>query len=143
VTVPRLRGILLDNHIGEDFFHLIEREFKSGEWGAWWQELALHVLTFDALNLPDDSPDDVVWHACQREGLVLLTCNRNQDGDDSLEATIRRHSHPHSLPVLTISDPDRFHNDTAYDARLALDLLAYLIDIDRVRGTGRLYVPID
>jgi hypothetical protein len=89
------------------------------------------------------SPDDLIWHACQREGLVLLTGNRNQDGDDSLEETIRRHSQLHSLPVLTISDVHRFGSDSAYDARLAKDLLTYVIDIDKYRGTGRLYIPID
>jgi Domain of unknown function (DUF5615) len=143
VTVPRLRGILLDNHIGEEFFHLIEREFVSGEWTAWWRDLDLDVLDLDALNLPEDSPDDIIWHTCQREGLVLLTGNRNRDGDDSLEATIRRHSQPHSLPVITISDVRRFGKDSAYDARLARSLLAYLLDIDMFCGTGRLYVPID
>ena len=143
MTVPRLRGILLDNHIGEDFFHLVEREFKSGEWAAWWLDLGLEVLSLGAVNLPGDTPDDVIWHVCQREGLLLLTCNRNHDGDDSLEETIRRHSQLHSLPVMTISDAKRFGNDTTYDARLARSLVAYLIEIDNYRGTGRLFVPID
>jgi len=143
VTAPRLRGILLDNHIGEDFFHLIEREFKNGQWGAWWMDLGLDVLTLDAVNMPHDSPDDMVWHTCQQEGLVLLTGNRNRDGDDSLEETIRRHNQPDALPVITISDVRRFGRDSAYDARLAGNLLSYLIDIDKVRGTGRLFVPID
>jgi hypothetical protein len=143
VIAPRLRGILLDNHIGEGFFHLIEREFKNTEWGAWWLDLDLEALSLDAIKLPRDTPDDVIWHVCQREGLVLLTCNRNHDGDDSLEETIRLHSQPHSLPVMTISDADRFGSDATYDARLAEDLLTYLIDIDKFRGTGRLYVPID
>ncbi len=80
---------------------------------------------------------------CQREGLVLLTGNRNHDGDDSLEETIWQHSQPHSLPVITISDVRRFGKDSAYDARLAEDLLTYLVDIDKYRSTGRLYVPID
>lgn len=143
MTAASLRGILLDNHVDGDFFHLIEREFKNGEWAAWWLDLNLEVLDLEALNLREDSPDDVVWHTCQREGLVLLTGNRNRDGDDSLEETIRRHSGPDSLPVITISDVQRFGKDSAYDARLAGNLLTYLVDIDEVRGTGRLFVPID
>jgi hypothetical protein len=143
VTASRLRGILLDVNVGGKFTRLIQRNFAGGVWLGLWQDLALAVLTLHALDLPDNSSDELVWQTCQAEGLVLLTCNRNHEGADSLEATIRRHNQSHSLPVLTISDSHRFGNDSAYDACLAQDLLAYLIDIDRVRGTGRLYVPID
>jgi hypothetical protein len=143
VTIPNLRGILLDVNVGSKFSRLVQREFDGGTWAGLWQELALDVLTLPALHLPDDSSDERVWQTCQAEGLVLLTCNRNHDGADSLEETIRRHNQPHSLPIVTISDPHRFGNDSAYDARLAKALLIYLVDIDNVRGTGRLFVPID
>ena len=58
----------------------------------------------------------------------------------SMEA-IRCYNTPDSLPVFTVSDPARFGADSAYDARLARDLIEYLIGIDRLRGTGRLFLP--
>jgi len=71
----------------------------------------------------------------------LLTCNRNRDGANSLEETIRRHNRPDCLPVFTVSDPSRFGTERDYDTRLAKDILEYLISIDELRGTGRLFVP--
>ncbi len=143
MTAVPLRGILLDVNVGRTFNRMIKRHLVGSEWSDLWQELGLTVLTLSLLDLPDNTPDDVVWHACQREGFVLLTCNRNDSGNDSLEATIRRDSQTYSLPVFTISDVDRFGSDAAYDARLARSLVAYLVEIDKVRGTGRLYIPID
>ena len=143
MTPPPLRGILLDVNVGGKFTRLVQRNFGGGLWLGLWQDLALAVLTLPALDLPDDSSDELVWKTCQAEGLALLTCNRNHDGSDSLEATIRRHNRSHSLPVFTISDPHRFGDDSAYDDRLTRDLVAYLLDIESMRGTGRLYVPID
>jgi hypothetical protein len=72
---------------------------------------------------------------------VLLTSNRNADGPDSLEATIRAENQPDSLPVITISNHERVLQDRQYAERVAESLLDYLERIDEVRGTGRLYVP--
>jgi hypothetical protein len=72
------------------------------------------VESFSALGLPYDSSDAVVWRACQREGLVLITANRNADDPDSLEAVIRGENQPDSLPIVTISDPDRILHDRLY-----------------------------
>lgn len=81
---------------------------------------------------------------CQHKELVLITANRNHDGEDSLEATIRRENTPHSLPVLTLADADRILFilfDPVYADHVAEKLLQYLLEIDLVRGTGRLYLP--
>ena len=54
-----------------------------------WQHLALTVPGFADFGLNPRSPDVDVWRVCQAEELVLITANRNDDGPDSLEATIR------------------------------------------------------
>jgi hypothetical protein len=97
--------------------------------------------TFPALGLSYDSPDAVIWRTCQKEKLVLLTGNRNDEGPDSLEAVIRDENQPGSLPVFTISDPRRLLHDRLYAERVAERLLDYLTRIDEVRGVGRLYIP--
>jgi hypothetical protein len=135
--------MLLDVNIGHKFALIINREYHIDPLKETWEKLALPVVNLSSLGLPDNSPDDLVWETCQRQGLVLLTCNRNRKGAHSLEETIRRHNQPGCLPVFTVSDPSRFGTDRDYDARLAKDVLEYLLSIDELRGTGRLFVPID
>ena len=48
---------------------------------------------------------------------------------------------PSSLPVLTITDPGLVLTDRDYAERVATQVLEYLLDLDNVRGTGRLFVP--
>jgi hypothetical protein len=60
---------------------------------------------FPALGLAFNALDALIWATCQREGLVLITGNRNDDGPDSLEATIRNENQPDSLPVFTMPTP--------------------------------------
>jgi len=51
------------------------------------------VLAFDAFSFADvglrfNASDREVWMVCQSEKIVLITANRNDEGPDSLEATI-------------------------------------------------------
>ena len=50
--------------------------------------------------------DRDLWQLCQQREIVLLTANRNDEGPNSLEATIRTLNASSSLPVLTIADPE-------------------------------------
>jgi hypothetical protein len=45
------------------------------------------------------------------------------------------------LPVITLADSRRIYKDRAYAQHTAEALLEYLIDIESLRGTGRLYIP--
>jgi len=71
----------------------------------------------------------------------LVTANRNADTADSLERVIRAENQPDSLPVLTLADPRRVERDRAYAERTAERILDYLLRIDELRGSGRLYAP--
>ncbi len=82
-----------------------------------------------------------MWQTCQGQRIVLLTANRNADGPDSLEATIRQHNTAQSLPVFTLADARRVELEATYAARVAIRLLQYFLDVESVRGVGRLYVP--
>ncbi|MBO0697407.1 MAG: hypothetical protein J2P46_03370 [Zavarzinella sp.] len=72
---------------------------------------------------------------------MLITGNRNEEDETSLEATIHRENTPDSLPVLTIGRPDDVLTSAEYADRVTEKLVDYLLDIDQFRGTGRLYIP--
>jgi hypothetical protein len=114
---------------------------QSSQWVDFWTTLGVTLLYFRDVGLTPESSDRAIWHKCQSEQLLLITNNRNQDGPDSLEATIRELSGPDSLPVFTISDLNMFRANRAYIGRVSEKLYEYLIDIDGLRGTGRLYLP--
>jgi hypothetical protein len=54
---------------------------------------------------------------------------------------IQQHNTPTSLPVFTLANEQRVLRDRLYAAAVADRLLEFLFDIDRYRGTGRLYLP--
>jgi len=109
--------------------------------GEFWLHLGLTTPTFGELGLHPRSPDTDVWLKCQAEELLLITANRNDDGPDSLEATIRRHGTPQSLPVFTLADANRVLSERSYAELVADRLLEYLYDMGNLRGVGRLYLP--
>jgi hypothetical protein len=45
------------------------------------------------------------------------------------------------LPVFTIADMNEFRTNSSYVERVVEALYDYLMRIDDVRGTGRLYLP--
>lgn len=101
----------------------------------------MDIFSFRDLNLSQQTSDAVIWLTCQQEQMILVTANRNADGPDSLEMTLRTQNTTTSLPVFTIANAERVFHSRDYAERVALKLLEYLLDIDRVRGTGRLYLP--
>jgi hypothetical protein len=135
-----MTGILADINI-QGHLDVLLQVWQSEEWRAIWQELDLTVQTFEALGLTRDTSDAEVWQECQKRQIVLITANRNDDGPDSLESTIRNFGTPLSLPVFTVANARRVQLEAAYAARVAAKLLEHFLEIDQVRGTGRLYVP--
>jgi hypothetical protein len=45
------------------------------------------------------------------------------------------------VPVFTISDMQRFRSEREYVELVVAKLLEYLLDVDNLRGVGRLYLP--
>ena len=115
--------------------------WSSVEWNSIWAESGWRFTSFPALGLTQDAPDSLIWHTCQNESLVLVTGNRNQRGEDSLEATLRDCITPRSLPVVTFANPDRILRERHYAELAAERLLDYLLNIEDHRGVGRLYAP--
>jgi len=114
---------------------------QADAWTDFWQALGLVLYGFEDVGLSTSATDLEVWNVCQAEELILITDNRNLDSEDSLEATIRRNNTPESLPVFTIADMNQFRTNNSYVECVVEALYDYLLRIDDVRGTGRLYLP--
>ncbi len=134
-----MRGILADHNI-EGHFRALIAIWEAEPWRELWKELNIAVESFGSLGILPDASDTELWQACQSRHVVLLTANRNDDGPDSLEATIRRYNIETSLPVFTLANPVRFAQDRDYAREVAERLLDYLLDIDNFCGAGRIYV---
>lgn len=135
-----VRGILADINVQGLVRSLVLR--MSGEpWRELWEGLAIQSTTIPEIGLPRDASDRDVWQACQQQQFVLITSNRNADGPDALETTIRQLSSPTSLPVITIAAVRRVQVDHAYREQIIERLLEVLYSIDALRGTGRIYLP--
>ncbi len=107
---------------------------------GWLKLLPIPLLTFADVGLPFESSDRVVWRYAQERNLILLTANRNDDGEDSLGRTIQDENTATSLPVVTIGTADRLE-ESYYRERCAEKLMEIVIYIERYRGVGRVFVP--
>jgi hypothetical protein len=135
-----VNGILADANC-EGHLALLLSLFRQN----WRQEvrefLGLVQVVFADFGLPPDASDYEVWEVCQREQVVLVTANRNDESVESLTAIIQQHTTPQSLPVFTLANDQRVLRDRQYAEAVADRLLEVLFDIDSYRGTGRLYLP--
>ena len=114
-------------------------------WGTlsaagWLDILSIHLVRFAEVGLPNDSSDRVVWRFAQGHQMYVLTDNRNMDGDDSLEQTLREENTARSLPVFTIGRVGRLTEQRYREACVARLLEIVLYPEDHV-GAGRLFIP--
>jgi hypothetical protein len=135
-----MRGLVADANIQGQVEHLVTC-MRADAWADFWEALELVLYRFEDIGLSTSATDLEVWNVCQAEGLILITDNRNLDSEDSLEATIRRNNTPLSLPVFTIDDMNQFRTNSSYVDHVVEAFYDYLMRLDEVRGTGRLYLP--
>lgn len=132
---------VLADHNVEGHLDVLASIWLADEWLELWQWLNGKVLTLAAIGVPDTILDSDLWLLCQQQEMLLITSNRNAHGEDSLEATMRPRCGPDSLSVLTIADSDRVMYDRQYAERVAVKVLEILLDLNRFRGTPRVYIP--
>ena len=114
-------------------------------WGTlsamgWLELLPMRLVRFADFGLPYDSTDREVWRFAQASQMLLLTNNRNMEGVDSLEPTIRDEGHITALPVITLGRAERMSEGT-YREQCAIRLLEIIVDLDDYRGVGRIFLP--
>ena len=119
----------------------VRRILEGPEWNELWQSLGAELFIFPDFQLDQRTPDSVIWRVCQSESLILVTANRNMDGEESLEWVMRTEGGISDLPVLTVSDGEALKSDREYVRRVSIRILEIMFDIEKLRGTGRLYIP--
>ena len=129
--------IILSDHDIEGHAHSI-----MGVLGAegWLEAVDLRLAIFTEVGLPFDSSDREVWLFAQKNGMILLTNNRNMDGVDSLEQTLRDENRPTALPVVTVANVGRL-SERNYRERCAFQLLEIALELDKHLGRSRVYIP--
>jgi Domain of unknown function (DUF5615) len=132
---------IMADHDVEGHLRVLLSIWSSPTWVEVWADLSCNIQSFERLGIESDAPDEEIWRVCQEQEIVLITGNRNNESDDSLEATIRRIGTSNNLPVLTIADPDRLMKDRSYAEEVAFRVYDYLQALDYMRGSGRLFVP--
>ena len=124
--------------------HDIEGQAYSiiGVLGAegWLEMVDLRLVTFAEVGLPRNSSDRAVWRFAQKNGMILLTNNRNMDNGDSLEQTLREENTPTSLPVITVANAGRL-SEKRYRERCAFQLLEIVLELKQHLGRSRIYIP--
>jgi hypothetical protein len=135
-----VKGILADINVVGQVVYLVKL-MQAEPWTEFWNDLGLVLHRFEDLGLTATAKDVEIWQQCQAHALILITDNRNDDSPDSLTAAIRKFNTPTSLPVFTIADLDKFGASREYEKRVLATLYDYLLRIDEVRGTGRLFLP--
>lgn len=133
-------GLLADVN-AEGHLRAILTVCRGAAWREFWHSIGVTVHTFTTAGLPTTTPDDELWDWCQGRDTLLLTSNRNARGPDSVQATIVKRGSVRDLPVLTLSDPDRVLRDRAYVEDVAVRVMAILDELERSRGSGRLWLP--
>ncbi|MGL6094272.1 MAG: hypothetical protein ACRC7O_00540 [Fimbriiglobus sp.] len=138
-----MTGLLADHNVGAHVTRLVA-VLVASEFAAEWMSRGLSVETFASLGLDIRTDDRALFALCQSRELILVTANRNHDGDDSLAAAIRDGGLD-DLPVLTLARADRVLNNGQYAMAAAISLLEYVMDLEdrpeTIRGAGRLYLP--
>ncbi len=108
---------------------------------GWLDVVPIQFVTFDDIDLSNDSDDRIVWRLAQEKQMILLTANRSMKGKDSLEQVMREENTSESLPVVTVSNADRLLNDSEYRGRCVESLIEIVLDIDTYRGARRIFIP--
>src|SRR5580692_1076782 len=125
----------------EGYGAVIWGKMQAPEWQELTVALDVTVQSFADVGLDRAARDDVVWRFCQTHRFYLLTSNRNEDSEDSLEATLKREGTATSLPVITLPLPDRVYHSPAFLERVVDKLLDYMLYAENILGAGRVYVP--
>ncbi len=139
-----MQGLLADVNV-QGHLHYIVRLIEGLGLRLVLDELGLRLVTFPDLGLWRELGDRDLWNYCQCEGWVLFTENRNDDGPDSLHATLSDTWQVGHLPVLTLSNKRRFEHRPVYAERVASDVADLLFGIEhgeQYRDQPRIYIPL-
>jgi hypothetical protein len=138
-----MRGLLADVNV-QRYALVVRQLLQALDIWPLLVEMGLAFATLRDFGLAVDLDDRALWTFCQREGWVLFTENRNDDGPNSLHATMTDMWTEGLLPVLTLANKGRFEHNRAYAERVAADVAELLFGIaeQQYRDRPRIYVPL-
>lgn len=138
-----MHGLLADVNVQGHSIYLRQLLETLGLWSV-LAELRLDFATFHDLQLPRNLDDRSLWNRCQQDGWVLFTENRNDEDENSLQATLADSWQMGCLPVLTLANKGRFEHSASYAKRVAEDIAELLFGIahEEYRDQPRIYVPL-
>jgi hypothetical protein len=131
-----LADVHADGHLAR-----IAQICRGPAWIEVWDELGVEAFCFSDFRLETTITDASLWEFCQQNHLLLITANRTSADPDSLEQTIRDRNTTDSFPVITLANLRQFRASRDYRERAAISLLEILLDFERYRGAGRIYIP--
>ena len=115
--------------------------FKAGlQETGWDQYVTIEFLRLRDLGLSDKQSDQDIWRRVQKDRLLLITNNRNREGETSLQATIENESRADSLPVLTISSVEKLVQ-ADYRQQVVNRLAEVILYLERYLGVSRIFIP--
>jgi hypothetical protein len=137
-----MQGLLADVNV-QGYVLYLRRLLEILDLWIVLSDLKLRIVTFRDLDLPRGLDDRSLWSRCQQDGWVLFTENRNNDGPDSLQATLAGSWQNGHLPVLTLSNKLKFEHSREYAERVASDVAELLFGIAHLqyRDQPLIYVP--
>jgi hypothetical protein len=68
-------------------------------WIDLWRGLECVLCTFEEFDLSEDATDATIWQTCQDHDILQITGNRDAEGHESLEMTLRQRNTPNCLSV--------------------------------------------
>ena len=107
---------------------------------GWDRDVTVVFVRLRDLGLPDDSSDQDIWRFAQQHRLLLITSNRNQENETSLQATLERENTPEALPVLTLSQANHLLLPD-YRQQAVYKLVEIMLYLENYLGIGRIYIP--
>ena len=139
-----MQGLLADVNV-QGHLRQLRYLLNAVELGRILDALDIRLIAFPEIQLDPNLDDRRLWDFCQREGWVLFTDNRTKHGPSSLQATLEEKWQDGLLPIITLSDKQRFErNHLGYSERVASDIaeLLFGIKLGQYRDLPRFYVPL-
>jgi len=128
--------ILIDHNMEGQAILLWDTYSKTGLAELYPTEFVM----FNDVDLEADMTDRDVWHFIQANRMLLLTDNRSDNEEDSLEKTIREENMLTSLPVMTIGKISRI-KEKLYREQCTERIAEIVSDLNNYLGTGRIFIP--
>jgi hypothetical protein len=132
-----MRATILLDHDIEGHAKYLQAGLKETGWD---HDLTIEFVRLHDLALPEDASDQDIWRFAQHHRLLLLTSNRNQENETSLQATIDRENTPEAMPVLTLPQTNRLLISD-YRQQATHKLVEIILYLENYLGVGRIYPP--